>query len=68
MGTHPNKGETVIVITGATGHVGGEAARLLIESGLAVRLLVRDAKKAKHLGAAEVLEGDFADPSAQPTP
>jgi uncharacterized protein YbjT (DUF2867 family) len=62
MGTQLNKGEIVIVITGATGHVGGEAARLLIESGVAVRLLVRDAKRAAHFGAAEVLEGDFADP------
>ena len=62
MGMHPHRGETVIVITGATGHVGGEAARLLIESGVEVRLLVRDAQKAAHLGAAEVLEGDFADP------
>jgi uncharacterized protein YbjT (DUF2867 family) len=62
MGMHPHRGETVIVITGATGHVGGEAARLLIESGIEVRLLVRDAQKAAHLGAAEVLEGDFADP------
>ena len=52
----------MIVITGATGHVGGEAARLLIESGVAVRLLVRDAQRAAHLGAAEVLEGDFGDP------
>ena len=52
----------MIVITGATGHVGGEAARLLIESGVAVKLLVRDAARAAHLGAAHVVEGDFADP------
>jgi uncharacterized protein YbjT (DUF2867 family) len=52
----------MIVITGATGHVGGEAARLLIESGVEVKLLVRDAKRAAHLGAAHVVEGDFADP------
>jgi uncharacterized protein YbjT (DUF2867 family) len=52
----------MIVITGATGHVGGEAARVLIESGVEVRLLVRDASRARHLGAAEIVEGDFADP------
>jgi uncharacterized protein YbjT (DUF2867 family) len=52
----------MIVITGATGHVGGEAARLLIESGVEVKLLVRDAARAAHLGAAHVVEGDFADP------
>ena len=52
----------MIVITGATGHVGGEAARLLSESGVEVKLLVRDAKRAAHLGAAHVVEGDFADP------
>jgi uncharacterized protein YbjT (DUF2867 family) len=52
----------MIVVTGSTGHVGGEAARLLIESGVPVRLMVRDAARAAHFGAAELVVSDYNQP------
>jgi uncharacterized protein YbjT (DUF2867 family) len=54
----------MIVVTGSTGHVGGEAARLLIESGVPIRLIVRDAVRAAHFGAAEITVADYNQPDA----
>lgn len=51
----------MILVTGATGHVGGRAARLLAERGTPLRLMVREADRAPEIGA-EVTIGDYADP------
>lgn len=50
-----------ILLTGATGYVGGELLPVLLERGHRVRCLVRDASRAKDLDdRAEVVEGDVA--------
>jgi NAD(P)H dehydrogenase (quinone) len=55
---------TEIAVTGSTGVVGGIAARLLVNTGSHVRLLVRDASRAPHLENTEVFETSYGDPSA----
>lgn len=53
-------------VSGITGHVGGAAARRLLEEGHAVRTLARDSQKAAewaHRGV-DVRQGDFTDPVA----
>ncbi|MBV7407472.1 NAD(P)H-binding protein [Maritimibacter sp. DP1N21-5] len=52
----------MIVISGASGHVGGEAARILSESGVETRLLVRDPSKVAHLKPTEVVRTGYLDP------
>jgi uncharacterized protein YbjT (DUF2867 family) len=56
----------MILVTGATGRTGGQAARDLAARGLPVRALVRDATKAAALAGAgvEVATGDAADAGA----
>jgi uncharacterized protein YbjT (DUF2867 family) len=51
----------VILVTGATGTFGGRVARLLADTGLPVRALVRDRQRAAALGAAgvELFVGDL---------
>jgi uncharacterized protein YbjT (DUF2867 family) len=44
----------VIAVTGSTGALGGQVARLLAERGAAQRLIVRDAARAPELEGAEV--------------
>jgi uncharacterized protein YbjT (DUF2867 family) len=39
----------MILITGATGHIGKELIPLLLEMGQPIRVLVRDEKKVAHL-------------------
>jgi uncharacterized protein YbjT (DUF2867 family) len=60
--------ERIILVTGATGHQGGAAARQLLADGWQVRALVRDAgaPKAKALAAAgaELAVGDMTDRAA----
>jgi len=53
----------VIVVTGATGTVGGEAVRLLAQQGIPVRAFVRDGDKAAALAAAgaQIVVGDIGD-------
>ena len=52
-----------ILITGATGFIGGRLARAMVQSGADVRCLVRDASRAGGLRTAgcEVIEGDVTD-------
>jgi len=54
----------VILVTGATGLVGGAALRQLVEQGVPVRALVRSADKAAALrgSTVETAVGDFAEP------
>lgn len=57
-----------ILVSGATGHQGGSAARHLLTLGFQVRALTRNknSERAKSLAAAgaELAEGDFADASS----
>lgn len=54
----------MIVITGATGQVGGEVLRRLVHRDVPVRALVRDPAKAEAVrrSGVETVEGDFAEP------
>jgi uncharacterized protein YbjT (DUF2867 family) len=53
----------MILLTGVTGKTGGAAANALIEKGVSIRVLVRDADKAAALKEAgvELIVGDMAD-------
>ncbi len=54
----------MILVTGATGNVGKELVGQLVEVNPKVRVLVRDPKKAAHLGArVDVAVGDLNDPN-----
>lgn len=50
-----------ILVTGATGHIGGRVAQLLAERGVPARRLVRDLAKAAPLQGSPVVQGDYAD-------
>jgi uncharacterized protein YbjT (DUF2867 family) len=52
----------MIVVTGATGHVGGLVAEELFELGEPMRLLVRDPARAPELPGAEVVAADYGRP------
>ena len=54
----------MILVSGATGNVGGRAAEMLVAKGLPVRLLVRNPDRNPQLPGAEVAIGDYADPSS----
>lgn len=53
----------MILVTGATGHVGSHAAIQLRDSGVPIRALVRDAGKARRMlgGDVDLAVGDFED-------
>lgn len=55
---------TNIGITGATGRLGGQVARLLVEKGVATRLLVRSPERAPSLPGAEVVECRYENTDA----
>jgi len=55
---------TVLTISGATGRLGGRIARLLAETGIPQRLLVRDPARAPRLPGAEVAVAEFGDRAA----
>jgi uncharacterized protein YbjT (DUF2867 family) len=63
-----NPNARTILVTGATGHQGGAAARHLIADGWNVRALVRDAEKPEALAltdaGAELILGDLDDPAS----
>jgi nucleoside-diphosphate-sugar epimerase len=56
----------MILVTGATGFIGGALAKRLLNDGEAVRLLVRSADRSKHLedAGAEIIIGDMTDPAS----
>jgi uncharacterized protein YbjT (DUF2867 family) len=56
-----------VLVTGATGYIGGRLVRELLHHGYRVRLLVRNAARLTDfpwVGAVEVIEGDAFDPQA----
>lgn len=53
-----------ILVTGATGTVGGEIVRQLSEAGHAVRALTRDPSQADLPEGVEVVAGDLTDPDS----
>jgi uncharacterized protein YbjT (DUF2867 family) len=53
-----------IVVTGASGKVGGDIARRLAAAGVPQRLLVRDPARAPRLDGAEVVRADYRDPES----
>ncbi len=53
----------MILVTGATGKVGGQAVSRLLDAGVAVRALTRDPASAILPEGAEVVRGDLADPA-----
>ncbi|MFI6181368.1 NAD(P)H-binding protein [Nonomuraea sp. NPDC051191] len=54
----------MIVVTGATGTVGGEVVRLLAGQGERVRAMTRTPSKVEALPGVEVVQGDFDDPGS----
>jgi uncharacterized protein YbjT (DUF2867 family) len=56
----------LILVTGATGYVGGELLKALLAAGYPVRCLARrpEALKAQHAAGAEVVAGDVLDASS----
>jgi uncharacterized protein YbjT (DUF2867 family) len=56
-----------ILITGATGYVGGQLLPKLVESGHEVTCMVRDASRLSHsLGGAHIVEADALHPGTLP--
>jgi NAD(P)H dehydrogenase (quinone) len=53
----------MILITGASGHIGRRTAELLAEHGHSLRLLVRDPNRAPKLSIGQVVQGDYASPA-----
>ena len=54
----------IVLVTGATGGVGRHVVAGLVERGVSVRALVRDATAASLPPGVEVAEGDLGDPSS----
>jgi uncharacterized protein YbjT (DUF2867 family) len=55
----------MILVTGATGHIGKELIPLLLESGQSMRIVVRDEKKVAHLDPRiERMTGDLNKPES----
>ncbi|MEO3867787.1 SDR family oxidoreductase [Nonomuraea sp. B12E4] len=54
----------MILVTGATGTVGSEVARLLAAGGERVRALTRNPAKAPAMAGVEMVRGDFDDPES----
>ncbi len=52
----------MILVTGATGALGGRVARLLAEQEIPMTLMVREPSRAPDLPGARVVRGDYADP------
>jgi uncharacterized protein YbjT (DUF2867 family) len=53
---------TLLAVTGATGHVGGQVARLVAD--LRPRLLVRDVSRAPDIDGTTVAQASYDDPAA----
>ena len=60
------KGRSMIVVTGATGMVGGDIVRTLSQQGVAARAMARNPKKAINLPGIAWVTGDLAKPETLP--
>ena len=56
----------MIIVTGATGHIGNELVRLLSEKNVSVRALTRDPRRARPMGGVDWVKGDLAEPDSLP--
>jgi uncharacterized protein YbjT (DUF2867 family) len=54
----------LVLLTGATGYVGGRLLEALLRDGRRVRCLVRDAGRLDPAASVQVVEGDVRDPEA----
>lgn len=52
----------MILVTGASGHVGRRVATLLTAADVSLRLMVRDAAKAPALPGSQIVRADYGDP------
>ena len=52
----------MILITGASGHIGRRTAELLSKNGHSLRLMVRSKNRAPQLSMSQVVQGDYAQP------
>jgi uncharacterized protein YbjT (DUF2867 family) len=57
-------GQDVILVTGATGNVGGQVVAQLLDAGAKVRAVTRDPAWAQLPDAAEAVRGDLGDPGS----
>src|SRR4051812_9930780 len=56
--------EMKILVTGATGNVGGELVKILHQRGAEVRALARNPQAAKFAAGVEVVAGDMTNPES----
>jgi uncharacterized protein YbjT (DUF2867 family) len=56
----------MIVVTGATGHIGSELVRLLSSKGVSVRAVTRDPHRAQSLPGVDWVKGDLRDAHSLP--
>src|SRR3989475_7775697 len=56
----------MIVVTGATGHIGNELVRLLAEKNVPVRALTRDPRRARSMRGVDWVRADLADADSLP--
>src|SRR5215831_3004393 len=56
----------MILLTGGTGLIGGEVARLLSQQGVAARALVRNPQKARPMPGITWVTGDLSKPASLP--
>lgn len=60
----PSTGKGNVLVTGATGFIGGYLVRALQREGYAVRALVRDESRAAGLDRVELFRGDLREPES----
>jgi hypothetical protein len=63
----PDRGSMNVLVTGATGYVGGRLVPRLLEAGHSVRALARDPRRLagrRSLAGASAVSGDLLDPSS----
>src|SRR5438309_2642399 len=56
----------MIIVTGATGHIGNELVRLISEKNVSVRALTRDPRRARPMSCVDWVKVDLADADSLP--